>query len=169
MASFQDDVLDHIAQVVGGTKSPTDKRFFSGDEAADGTGVSGLKGCWSDAPNGIQSLPVAIVEPGPFTDSLSGGQGREDAEDEVRVRVLVAKQDLKASMGVLTPFRDSVPAAFRAHMQGTDASHLNPIPDIIDCFITRGTPGPYTYSGTDYLGWEFTVRVRRLLSVSYAA
>lgn len=148
---------------MGGTITATDSHFFSGDKNADGTGVAGLKGCWSEMPNGIQSTPVAFVEPGPFTDTLLGGQGKEEAEDEVRLRVLVAKYDLKSSMGILTPYRDSVPAAFRAHMQAYA------IPDCLDCFITKGTPGVYNYSGEDYLSWEFTIRVRRLLSVTYQA
>ena len=58
---------------------------------------------------------------------------------------------------------DPVPAAFRSHMQAFA------IPDVLDCFITKGTPGVYNYGGEDYLAWEFTVRVRRLLSVTYTA
>jgi hypothetical protein len=169
MAGFQADVLDRLARVVGGTVSATDAHFFSGDKAADGSGVSGLKGCWSEPPDNLQSTPIAYIEIGPFTDALLGGQGKEDAEDEVRIYVLVAPTTLKQQMGVLTPFRDSVPAAFRAHMQGTDKNNLDPIPDILDCFITKGSPGIKTYGGTDYLAWDFTCRVRRLLSVSYSA
>ncbi len=160
MAGFQTDVLDHIARVVGGTVSTTDSHFFSGDQANDGTGVAGLKGCWSETPNGIQSTPVAIVMPAPFTATLNT-QGKEPNEDHVKIQVLVAKYDLKSQMGVLTPFRDSVPAAFRAHMQAFA------IPDIIDCFITAGRPGVGKYGSDEYLAWDFDLRVRRLLSVTY--
>ena len=163
MADFQTDVLDHIARVVGGTVSSSFTHWFSGAEAGDGSGVSGLKGCWSQAPNIITQTPVALVEAGPFTAELLGGQGKEGNEDQVKIIVLVAKYDLKSQIGVLTPYRDSIPAAFRSHMQAFAA------PDVLDAFITAGTPGIRGWGGLEYLAWEFTCRVRRHLSVLYAA
>jgi len=164
MADFQTDVLDHLARVVGGTVTTYDAAFFSGDKVGDATGVSGLKGCYSKAPRALAvSTPVAIVMPGPFSAELMGGQGKEFNEDEVKILVLVAPYDNKSQMGVLTPYRDSVPAAFRAHMQAYS------IPDGLDAWIVSGRAGVHEYAGTDYLAWEFTCRVRRLLNVIYAA
>lgn len=163
MADFQSDVLDHLARVVGGTVSSTIAHFYSGAQAADGTGVTGLKGCWSQSPNTITQTPIGIVLPGPFTDSLLGGQGKEEADDQVKLLILVAKYDPKSQFGVLTPYRDSVSAAFRSHMQGFA------IPDVIDCFVTAGTPGIHSWGNIEYLAWDFTIRVRRLLSVTYTA
>lgn len=157
MAGFQADVLDHIAQVLGGTVNANIVGFF------DGSPITGLNGCWSIDPGAIFQTPTAVVLPGSFTDDLLGGQGKEQAEDEVKILLLLDKYTVPAQFGVLTPFRDSVPAAFRAHMQAFS------IPDVIDCFVTKGASGVHTWGGTEYLGWDFTVRVRRLLSVSYVA
>lgn len=157
MAGFQTDVLDHVAQVLGGTVNAGIASFF------DGAPISGLNGCWSIDPGTVFQTPVAVVLPGSFTDTLLGGQGKEEAEDEVRVLLLLSKYSVAAQFSILTPFRDSVPAAFRAHMQAYSA------PDVLDCFVTKGASGIHTWAGVEYLAWDFTVRVRRLLSVTYAA
>lgn len=165
--TFQTDVLDRVARVVGGTVTSGDAHFFSGDKNANGTGISGLKGCYSVWPSNVQSTPCAIVAPGPFTAELTG-QAKEFNSDNVRIILLVAPFDPKAQMAQLTPFRDLVPAAFRAHMWATDASHADPIPDIIDAWIVSGNAGTHVVGGTEYLAWEFVCRVRRELSISYA-
>jgi hypothetical protein len=157
MAGFQTDVLDHVAQVIGGTANAGISGFF------DGTPLTGLNGCWSIDPGAIFQTPTAVVLPGSFVDSLLGGQGKEEVEDEVKILLLLTKYSTAAQFSVLTPFRDTVPAAFRAHMQAFS------MPDVIDCFITKGTSGIHNWSGVEYLAWDFTCRVRRLLSVSYAA
>jgi hypothetical protein len=165
--SFQTDVLDRVARVVGGTVTNGDAHFFSGDKNADGTGVGGLKGCYSLWPRNVQSTPVAIVAPKSFTAELTG-QAKEFNSDELRLILLVAPFDPKAQMAVLTAYRDTIPAAFRSHMWATDASHSDPIPDVIDVWITSGQAGIHNVAGTDYLAWEFVCRVRRELSVTYA-
>lgn len=161
MADFQTDVLDRVAQVVGGTQSPNDPHFWSGAMAQDQTGVAGLTGCYSSPPEDIQALPVAIVMvPDQFTAELVS-QGEEDNVDDVRLLVLVGIYFREAQFAQLTPFRDLVPAAFRAHMQlfGSNKGTW--------AFISHGRSGTYEYGKTAYLAWEFTVRVTRMLAVTY--
>lgn len=160
MPDFQVDVLDKIARVVGGTVSTQDPSFFSGAMAGDSTGVAGLTGCYASPPDGIQAVPVAIVLPGPFKADLAS-IGEEDNQDDVRLLVLVSASILESQNRVLVPYRDSVPAAFRAHMQ------LFGNPSALDAFVTGGNPGVHEWGKTPYLAWEFTVRVRRFLPVTY--
>lgn len=159
--SFQTDVLDKIARIVGGTVSANNPTFFSGAlNGNDGTGVTGLTGCYSAAPDNIQAFPVGIVMSTKFTADLAG-QGSEKNEDHVRLVVLVSKETTEDKLPLLTPYRDSVPAAFRAHMGGFGS------PGAIDFYVTAGDQIVQTWSLDDYLAWDFTVRVRRLLTVTY--
>lgn len=152
--SFQDEVLDKIARVVGGNVSPSDPHFFNGG------GVAGLVGCYSVAPDQVDQTPVGIVVIDQFTAQLET-TGEEDNEDLVRLLILVAPYKLDSQLSKLTPYRDTVPAAFRSHM-GLFAS-----PGALDAFVTAGRAGIHEWRGTPFLTYEFTVRVRRGLSVSY--
>jgi hypothetical protein len=168
MPDFQTDVLDKIARIVGGTVSAVDPTFFSGPlangGAGDGTGVAGLTGCYSTAPDNIQALPVAIVISDDFKADLAS-LGEEDNEDNVRVLVLVSSEIAESQMKQLTPFRDSVPAAFRLHMQATFGGQ--PAPNACDFFITSGRSGVHLWGDAQYLAWDFNVRVRRMVATGY--
>jgi len=167
MADFQTDILDKIAQIVGGTVSGNDAHFFDDHTASSPTGVAGLKGCYSAPPRSIGSTtPVGIVIPGRFTADLAS-QGGEDNEDHVRLLILVAPYDPKAQMPILSKFRDTIPAAFRAHMQAT--FNGTPSPGTIDFFVTDGSAAVHEWGGIPFYAWEFTVRVRRMMSVTYTA
>jgi hypothetical protein len=164
LPDFQTDVLDHIARVVGGTVSAVDPHFFSGPLAAggagDGTGISGLTGCYSAAPAGIGSVPVGILLPSPFKAELMS-QGEEENTDEVRLLILVASADTENNIAQLMPYRDSVPAAFRSHMRAFT------MPNTGWAFVSAGDAGVHTWGGVDYFAWTFTIRVHRDMAVSY--
>ncbi len=159
--SFQTDVLDGIARVVGGTVSANDPRFFNG-VTLDGSGIQGLGliGCYSAAPPAINATPLGIVIADDFDADLAA-QGEEDNEDKVRLLILVAPYVSESQSAKLIPFRDAVPAAFRAHMQ------LFGAPGDLDSFVMHGSSGIHVWDGVSYMGWEFTVRIRRMLSVTY--
>jgi hypothetical protein len=169
MPDFQTDVLDKIARIVGGTVTTVDPTFFSGAMAngglGDGTGVAGLTGCYSTTPDGLQGLPVAIVIADDFKADLAS-LGEEDNEDNVRLLILVSSEISESQMKQLTPYRDSVPAAFRAHMQATFSG--TPAPNAADFFITNGRSGVHLWGEAEYLAWDFTVRVRRMVATSYS-
>jgi hypothetical protein len=160
MADFQTDVLDHIARIVGGTVSSHDPHFFSGVQVGDGTGVANLQGCYSSSPATIDVLPIGVLISDDFSAELDA-TGFEENEDSVRLLLLVATDDFESRLAELNAFRDAVPSAFRAHMQAFNS------PGAVDCFITGGRTGVHIYGGTDYLAWEFTVRVRRGIGVQY--
>jgi hypothetical protein len=161
MADFQTDVLDRVAQVVGGAKTTNDPHFFSGAIMDGGTtGVAGLTGCYSSPPEGIQALPVGIVLSDNFKADLAS-LGEEDNEDFVHVLILVAPFIAETQRALLMPYRDTVPAAFRAQMQLYDTTKA------LDAFITEGHTGVYDWGGIGYLAWDFTIRVRRMVGVTY--
>lgn len=163
MADSMDILMGRLARVIGGTVSLKDHTFFSGAKAVDGTGVAGIKGCYSVVPKTIQTTPVAIIYPAPFTATLTS-TGEEDNVDRFPVLLLVAPID-KSQISVLVKFRDSVPEAFRAHMRMYPPDPNNP--DALSGFIEGGTPGEHRFNGIDYYAWEFILRVDRLLPVSY--
>src|SRR5579859_5573310 len=100
MADFKTDILDKIAQIVGGTVSGNDAHFFDDHTASSPTGVAGLKGCYSAPPRSIGSTtPVGIVIPGRFTADLAS-QGGEDNEDHLRRLRLVLPEDLGEELQV---------------------------------------------------------------------
>lgn len=166
MPNFQTDVLDVMARIIGGTVSAVNPTFFSGPlanaGAGDGTGITGLTGCYSAAPDSLQSFPVAIVLGDKFTAELAS-EGEEDNVDNVRVLLLIAPFVSESQTVLLTPYRDSVPVAFRARMQGFTG------PNAMDFFVTSGQQGVYSWAAgaEQYIGWEFIVRVRRMLAVQY--
>ena len=154
-------LLNQLAKVVGGTVNPKDSHFFSGAIAADGTGIDGIKGCYSLPPKNITTTPVGIILPGPFKAQLAS-QGEEDNEDEVRLLLLVAPYDGTYTYATLTPFRDLVTAAFRAHMSAGG---------LVDqyAWVSAGTPAVHSWGGLDYFAWDFTISVHRSLAVTYTA
>lgn len=161
-------ILDKIGLLVGGTAPDPagSPHFYSGAQVGDGTGVSGIAGCYSIPPETLPDPPIAILLPENFT--LQGPahagqlmQGNEDNEDHIRIWLLLWRNDLPTQYANLVPFRDSVPALFRSHMQL--GALIN-----IDAFIVAGHTGVMKWAGVEYLGWEFVLRIRQLLSVIYA-
>jgi hypothetical protein len=163
MADPTDVFMGRLARVVGGTVNPRDSTFFSGRKAQDGTGVAGIMGCYSVVPKAVTSTPVGIIYPAPFNAQLAS-QGEEDNVDNFPLLLLVAQTN-KAQISVLVRFRDSVPAAFRAHMTAFPPDPNNP--DALSCFVESGTPGEHEFNGIRYYAWEFILRCDRMLPVSY--
>lgn len=159
---FQASVIDGIARVIGGTVTTADSHFYSGDQMADGTGVAGVKGCYSTVPNAIQSSPTAVVYPGRFTAQLNT-QGEEENHDLIPVILYVARYNDKIQMAILNAFRDTVPAAFRTHMQLYGAAN------VLSAFVADGEPAVHSIGGVDYLAWKFVIHVERVLPASYTA
>jgi hypothetical protein len=161
-------ILDRIGLLVGGSQpDPVNSpHFYSGVQVGDATGVAGIQGCYAIPPETLPDPPVAIVIPESFTTggpSHSGQlmQGNEDNEDHIRIWVLLWRSDAPTQYERLIPFRDSMPALFRSHMQ------LGGLIDI-DAFLIAGHTGLMRWAGTEYLGWEFILRTRQLLSVVYS-
>lgn len=169
-------LLDSIAQVVGGTKpDPIQRpRFFSGDQVADGTGLQPgagyptFKGCYSVPEDTIPELPMGIVLPGPF--EISGGksrdvytQGVEMNTDDLRLLILLARQDAETTYQNLLPYRDIVPAAFAAKMTAFSSAN------VLQVMVRGGKPVTLNWAGVAYDGVEFTLRCIRLIPRTYVA
>lgn len=159
------DVLDSVAKVVGGTVSPNNARFFSGSLAKDGTGVqapagdSEFRGCYSLPPDVVEATPVGILEPDRFGAKL-GVQGFEENTETLRLWVLVGRADAKNTLRLAVPYRDLVPAAFRAKLTaGRQATGDNT--QIAYAFVTGGQMRQIEWAQTVYLGWDFSVEVLR--------
>jgi hypothetical protein len=161
-------LLDRIGLLIGGTAPDPvgSPHFFSGVQVGDGTGVAGIQGCYAIPPETLPDAPVGLVLPETFTAGGPGHagqlmQGNEDNEDLIRIWLLLWRNDLPTQYALLVPFRDSIPALFRQHMQ------LGGLVNV-DAFIVHGTAGQLRWEATTYIGWEFVLRVRQLYSVTYA-
>jgi hypothetical protein len=168
-------VLDHVAQVIGGSQpdAANRPRWFSGRDVGDSTGlVPGgsypvFTGCYSAPPEAIEDVPVALVLPGNFE---VGGpqnrdvyyQGEEYNVDDLRVLIFVYRIDSETDIANLMPYRDLMPAAFAAKMSAFSTA------SILQAMVRGGKPANITYAGISYSGWEFTVRVIRMVSRTYA-
>jgi hypothetical protein len=174
LADFQTTVLDNLAKVIGGSQpdAANRPRWFSGDQVGDSTGLlpggsyPTFKGCYSAPVEAPQDFPVGIVLPGPFE---VGGpqyrdvfyQGEEYNVDNVRLLIAITRIDLETDFGNLMPYRDLVPAAFAAKMTAFS------IPSVLQAMVTSGKPAPINWAGVQYNGWDFTIRVIRMISQTY--
>lgn len=172
MATFL-DVNDSLAKVIGGTVDPANPRFFSGTKAADGTGLQApagdpvFQGCWSLSPDAIGGTPVGVLEWAAFT-ARPGltGQSLEENTDVYRLWIIADRADLVAAMRVLAPYRDLVPAAFRAAMtagRGTTGDNTQ----IAATFVTAADAKPLEVGTILYAAIEFRVEVLRTLIPGY--
>lgn len=174
-------LVNAVAQIVGGTQpsnaqttasaGPPDQRpyWFSGVDSIDGSGVAGLVGCWSVAPDILNTTPVALVLPeGWAPQSIGGGQpfprqGRKYREDVIHLRVVTGHADLQSQMALLINFADTIPAAFDAHMTLLGQANV----DTADCstgvFLEVEWP-----VGTVYMALQFIIRIRRAIPVTYS-
>lgn len=161
-------ILDKVGLLIGGTQpnpigSP---HFYSGLQVGDNTGVAGIAGCYSIPPETLPDPPVALLYPSSF-DAMGPAhagqlmQGNEDNQDDITIWVLLWRNDLPTQYAAMVPFRDSIPALFRQHMQL--GGLIN-----IDAFIIHGHTGRMVHEAVEYIGWEFTLRIRQLYSVTYA-
>ena len=161
-------ILDRVGLLIGGTQpDPTNKpHFFSGFQVGDQTGVAGIQGAYSIPPETLADAPCALLYPASFEamGPAHAGQlmqGNEDNQDDITIWILLHRSDLPTQYALMVPFRDSIPALFRSHMQ------LNGLVNI-DAFIVHGHTGRLLHEAVEYIGWEFTLRVRQLYSVTYA-
>lgn len=147
-------VLDALARVVGGTVTPADSHFYSGDQVQDSTGIAGVKGCYSVKPTNLQSTPVGVIIADRFSapDPL---QGEQEVEDWVKLVLYVAKSDDKNAGALINSFRDLVPTTFHSHMQAFGAAN-------IDVHIASGQAVLREWGAIRYFAWDFSIRVRRL-------
>lgn len=154
MPDFKTDVVFKVAQVIGGTVSAADPNFFNGSP------IAGLEGCHATPPDAITSTPVGVLYWNDADLELAS-QGEEDNEDHFILGVLIARYVAKTQEALLLPFRDSVPTAIRAHMQAFN------IPSGLDVFPTHAAKALHVYGDVTYLAIDFTIRVRRMLAVTY--
>jgi hypothetical protein len=179
VANFQ-DVLDAVAKVVGGTQpdAVNRPRWFSGDTVGDNTGLqpnAGLalpvypsfKGCYSAASDSIIDIPIGVVLPGPFT--VEGPRSRdvyvrgvEHNIDDLRLIILINRQDAETTFTNLMPYRDLVPAAFAAAMTGASTAN------VLQMMVRGGKPISTSWGGSPFDGIEFTIRVIRSISRTYS-
>lgn len=182
MADFL-TLVDHVAQVVGGTNVGANQpRFFSGDQMGDstglqpGTGYPTFKGCYSVPPDFIPDVPCGIVLVGPFQNvgPRSGDvytQGVEHAIDDLRLIILISRQDAETTFTNLAPYRDLVPAAFGAKMTAFATANA------LQIMAKGGKPATFVLGGAlppqgtgiAFDGLEFTVRAIRSISRTYTA
>jgi len=162
MAGFQ-DVLDGVANVIGGTVDPSNARRFSGaDFGGPWTGVSGIKYALSAPPDTVQDMPMAIILPKDFSVTREPlTQGQEDNQDDCKVWVLVSKEAPNDIWPTLVNFRDNIPAAFRSHMTMFGTAN------VLQAYVKAGRIGGVIWAGDPYFGLELVVRVIRVLPVSY--
>jgi hypothetical protein len=175
VANYQ-DLRDAIARVVGGTApDPANKpRWFSGVEVGDGSGVANVIGCYSAAQaqisvagGGQVGNAVGMVLNGPgnlhypaSTDSL--GPSQEYSFDNLRLLVLIPRSDPETEDAMITPFRDTIPAAFRAHTTLFNLVNVN------QAAPTNWRPIAMVYGSGKFIGWDFTLRVFRTTTVTYS-
>jgi hypothetical protein len=171
-AGFQ-DLLDAIAKLIGGNQPDplTNPHFYSGYKAQDGSGVAGIHGCYSVPPESIQEPPLAVILPGAFTVNSDKArdllvQGEEYNVDNLKLFLFVRNNDSKTQFANLNPFRDLIPTVFRAATQLGNASLISG-QSILQVWCADGRPGVFTYAGTSLIGWEYTLRVIRMLAVTY--
>jgi hypothetical protein len=173
MATGFQDLLDAIAKLVGGNQPDpqTNPHFYSGYKNQDASGVAGLHGCYSVPPESIQEPPLAVLIPGPFNVNSDKAkdllvQGEEYNVDNLKLFLFVRNNDSKTQFANLNPFRDLIPAVFRGAVQlGNPALIVGQT--ILQITCADGRPGVFTYAGTSLIGWEYTLRVIRMLAVSY--
>jgi hypothetical protein len=158
------DVLANIALIVGGTQpdATNERYFYSGVQKGDGSGISGINGCFSAPPFVVNcDPPFGVVLLGTGTDGgdLRGPgqlwQGTLLKTDMVRLQICVGLTDISNQYDTLIGFRDTVPATLAGKMT------LNSTANLIDAF-----PGDYrfahvTWASTPYQCLEFHIRVRR--------
>lgn len=175
MATLQ-DVRDACARVVGGTAPDLTNRprWFSGVDSADGTGVSGMVGCYSAARGAISvagggavGSAVGMVLNGPgnlhypaSVDSL--GPSQEFTFHNLRLLVLVPRSEIETEDAAVTPFLDSVRAAFRAHTTLFNTAQVN------QAVPSAWRPIAIKWGGDQFIGWDFTIRVFMTVNVTYA-
>ena len=168
------DLLAAVAQVVGGTQpdathstvpAANQPYWYSGRDAADGTGVAGLAGCYSIPTEVLGATPVGLVLPGPWRPDPSMPafpmSGHKFTEDEVHVRIMVGHDAEQGLMARLVGFRDTVPLVFDAHMQ------LLSTPGVTSAWCNEGDLVEVMWGGNVYFALTFIVRVQRGLAATY--
>lgn len=174
MATLQ-DVRDACARVVGGTApDPGRPRWFSGVDSGDQTGVAGIVGCWSAAQaaiavagGGAVGSAVGMVLNGPgnlhypaSTDSL--GPSQEYTFHNLRLLVLIPRDDPETEDALLTPFLDSIRDGFRKH------TTLFATPNVNQAVPSAWRPVALKWATGQFIGWDFTIRVFMTSTVTYA-
>ncbi len=174
MATFQ-DLLDQIALKIGGTQPDVtgNPHFYSGYVKGDATGISGIHGCYSVPPETVQEPPLGILLPGSFQvnpdrprDLLI--QGEEYQIDDVHLLLLVRRNDAKTQYANLNPFRDSVPAALRAATQLGNPSLISG-QSLLQVWPSSGRAGVFRWANTQLIGWDFTIRIARMIQATYVS
>lgn len=169
-------IRDAMARVVGGTApDPSNRpRWFSGSEVGDGTGVTNMVGCYSAAQaqisvaaSGAPGGAVGVVLNGPGNLHYPGGEdslgpSQEYSFDNLRLMILIPRADPETEDAMVTPFRDSIPAAFRAHTTLFNTSNVN------QAAPSNWRPVALTWGDGHFVGWDFTIRVFRTTTVTYA-
>ena|SRR5215472_6447638 len=176
MAGSQ-DVRDGIARVVGGTAPDLANRprWFSGNQTGDSTGVTSMIGCWSAAQGDILQTggesvvggAIGLVLLGPGNVHWPAGTDTPPPSqrytfDNFRLLILIGRADPETEDAILAPFRDSVTLAFDTHMT------LFSTANVIQSPITAWRSVTYRSGGKQLIGWEMTVRVMRVMNVTYA-
>ncbi|MGH8304874.1 MAG: hypothetical protein ACRETG_04625 [Steroidobacteraceae bacterium] len=130
--------------------------WFSGSDVGDGSGVTGIVGCYSLPCEVWGSLPVGMVIPHQWMPlEAQPFQGSKDRLDDYRVRVLVGNGSLEVLMAQLVDYSDSVPAAFDTHAQLFASMGVG----YGDC--SRGIFLELNWGGKVYLALEFTLTIYR--------
>lgn len=175
MATYQ-DIRDAVARVIGGTApDPANRpRWFSGYEVGDSTGVSGMIGCYSAAQAQLSAagggpvggaLGVVLNGTGNLDypgseDSLGPSQMYEF--DNLRLLVLIPRADPETEDALVTPFRDTIPAALRSH------TTLFASANVSQAAASSWRPIALTWGDGHFIGWDFSIRVFRVTNVTYA-
>ena len=166
------DVFDAIALIVGGTQPDATNQpyFYSGVQKGDGTGIAGIKGCYSAPPENVScDVPFAVVLMGTGTDGsdFRGGStlmyGENFPQDMIRLQICVGRTQPEYQYDKLMDFRDLVPATFAGKLQ------LNATATVLDAFPQDYKFAHVTWGGTEYMCLEFRIRVRRQITQTYTA
>jgi hypothetical protein len=156
------DVFDAVAQVVGGSAPDATNRprWFSGVDSADGTGIAGINGCYSGPQQQYFNPPVGVVMSvrqrlaNPIRDTLT--QGTELREADFSLYILDATDDQETQFGIISAFPDLVYSAFASHVGLFSLSN-----EYQAAVVADDGPKKFSWSGKDFIAWEFTIRVLR--------
>jgi hypothetical protein len=156
------DYFDSIARVVGGSAPDVANRprWFSGVDSADGTGITGLNGCYSGPQQQFLNPPVGVVMSvrngldNPLRDVLT--QGNEFRAATFTLYILDTIDDQETQFGIISAFPDLVYSAFAGHVGlfGLANAYQSSV-------IEDDGPKKFIWNSKEFIAWEFKIRVLR--------
>ncbi len=176
--SYQ-SLLNALARTVGGTQPTAGQAaagsgvplvqqpyWFSGADAGDASGVSGLAGCFSVPTEKITLTPVAMILPDSWAPNALTPYptaGHKYRDDRVVVRVFTGNAAMQVAISQLNVFADAITDAFDHHMQAFGEANVG----TVDCSVGRFLE--VDWGGGAFFAIDFRVTVLRGIPVTRTA